>query len=175
MEGSGAVVSYEQRGARSEARCARENRAGACRSNIVRHEYDKAKGFGWEVVVKRQAKVYRRYFSDSRFRGSERALQAAISFRDDLIGKLPLPLKLKRYHSRNTSGIVGISIIEKRRKHGIAVYIRALWPQGGYASFSVDRLGFRAAWENAVAARLSGIAALQLSMRKYNRVLNRRP
>jgi len=129
------------------------------RRNIVRHEHDPLKGYGWEVIVNRRGKYYREFFADPHYGGKRGALVAAQSYRDDLLARLPPPLPVKTRNARNTSGVVGIVIVDKPRKEYSTTYVIAHWP-GGRISFSADKLGFDEAWRRALAARTDALALL---------------
>lgn len=128
-------------------------------NNVIRHEHDPEKDFGWEITISRRGQYFRKYFSDARYGGKAGALEAAVLYRDELLARLPAPLPIKIRNARNTSGAVGITVMTKPRKGWNATYIVARWPGNGSAAFSADKIGFEEAWRQALAARQQAIAA----------------
>ena len=60
--------------------------------NIVRIDIPHRNTHGWQVRVTRRNERHTKFFSDSRFGGSDEAYAAAEQYRDQLIAELPEPL-----------------------------------------------------------------------------------
>jgi hypothetical protein len=116
---------------------------------------------GWRVNVARRGVHVDRLFSPHRYGTSDKALQAAMAFRDDVLAQLKL-LSMAEYctivKSHNTSGIPGV----RRTKEG-AWRMRIKLPDGREVGrlFSVSRHGEQGAFELAVQARAQALASVQ--------------
>jgi len=128
---------------------------------IGRYEHNSF--YGWVVAARRQKKRLVRYFSD-RPHGRRKALQAARAYRDKLISELP-PKKIKTWHSRNSTGVIGVRRSTELRRSGrwFVRYV-AEWPRPdctqGTASFSVNLYGDEDAFKRAVYCRRKGLREL---------------
>ena len=80
--------------------------------NIVRIDIDHRNTHGWQVRVTRHGERHTKFFSDSRFDGSDGALAEAEAYRDHLIEVLPEPLDgtARSIQARSTSGVPGIRL-----------------------------------------------------------------
>ena len=126
---------------------------------------------GWVVSATRRNKRFTRYFSDHP-NGRRKALQAARTYRDKLLSRLPPPKKIRTIGKRNTTGVIGVWRQECRRRSGrwFARYI-AEWPNSNgtssTASFSVNLYGEEDAFELAVYCRRKGLRELGLPRAYY--------
>jgi len=122
---------------------------------------DSPKTHGWQVHVRRGGVLKTKLFSD-RVHGSKgEALEAAKSYRDNLLKEmadLAKPLwKIKRTPRTNT-GHLGVSLTEYENKSGkkrqvITVTARQELGKAVNRKFSVDKLGYENAVKKAVAWR----------------------
>lgn len=80
--------------------------------NIVRIDIPHRNTHGWQVRVTRRNERHTKFFSDSRFGGSDEAYAAAEKYRDELIASLPEPLSGAEIaaQARSTSGVPGIRL-----------------------------------------------------------------
>jgi hypothetical protein len=80
--------------------------------NIVRIDIDHRNTHGWQVRVTRHNERHTKFFSDSRYGGSDEAYAAAEKYRDQLIAELPEPLSGAEIAAqvRSTSGVPGIRL-----------------------------------------------------------------
>lgn len=122
---------------------------------------------GWVVSIKRQGKRWVRYFSDKPH-GRQAALRAARAFRAALVERLPPPIKIKRYYSRNTTGTIGVARVKERTRSGrVLMRYAASWPRPGRrpgrATFSIALYGESKARQLAVQARQRALAELGLN------------
>jgi hypothetical protein len=105
---------------------------------------------------------YTRFFGDAKYGGSNQALEACRAERDGLFAEAELSFDPggKRTFSRSSTLIVGVCLASTgRRPNGRppARYWGAYWSDATGQKrklFSVERLGFFGAWEEAVAERL---------------------
>ncbi len=96
--------------------------------NVVR--LDRREHFhGWVVSVKRRARASVEYFRDALYDGRSGALRAAIKRRDELEAELPPATHLREKDSRNTSGMVGVSVMRRRRRGRVVLYWTANWTE----------------------------------------------
>ena len=121
---------------------------------------------GWQVRVYRHGKTYSKLFSDKKCKGRDKAFEAAVSYRDQLMAEVAsLPdqaprRRLIRHNKGNTSGVVGISRTHKRDRRGVQheVYAVSWNPEPGVArgtSFSIKRYGEDEAFRKACELRWS--------------------
>jgi hypothetical protein len=116
---------------------------------------------GWRVTVARRGVRVDRQFTVHRYGTSENALQAAMTFRDEVLERVKL-LSLTEYcsivKSHNTSGIPGV----RRTKDG-AWKMRIKLPDGREIDryFSVAKHGEQGAFEKAVQARTEALALVK--------------
>ncbi len=132
--------------------------------NIKRVDTEINRTHAWLVQLQRQEKIYIKMFSDRLYGGKQKALKAALKFRDDT---LALVSNYKyHYHRRsmvrrnNTSGIPGVgyyeTIANPHTKH-TAVFWVAFWDDEfgvrRQRKFSVSRYGELKAKKLAIAER----------------------
>ena len=121
--------------------------------NIVRIDIDHRNTHGWQVRVTRHNERHTKFFSDSKFDGSEGAYAAAEKYRDQLIRELPEPLNGAEIAAqvRSTSGVPGIRL---SFSDGIPRIEADMLTPGGVRkvrSFSVRKWGLRKAlWKACV-------------------------
>jgi hypothetical protein len=128
----------------------------------------------WHVLIQRRGKTITRHFSDGIHGGQKQSYQAALAFLHEIDQKEPRLLR-KEYadilRRNNTSGIPGVS----KHRSGNQEYWNARWPtaigRSKSAKFSIAKYGEKKAFELALAARQSGLAALNepFTVRKHNK------
>ncbi len=129
-----------------------------CR-NVLRYEHHHFRG--WVVALKRGGKVLDvQYFKDGRG-GPEASRRRAIRYRDQAVRRLPPPVKLKSRYSRNTTGVIGVSLTKQRTRAGNLVsYYAATWREEGRQRkrvFSLSKYGKQQAFGLAVDARREAV------------------
>jgi hypothetical protein len=87
-------------------------RAASGHHNICRQERSAKTVPGWKVALQRRSKYMHRYFSDKKYGGKAKALEAAKSYRDSLMavadGVEYVLWRRNKIYPHNTSGIVGV-------------------------------------------------------------------
>ena len=81
---------------------------------ISRIDLPLMKTHGWQVRLRRQGKLFSKFFSDRKHGGVDSAFLIARSYRNELIKKLPDPVRAGaegKLTRRNVSGVVGVSRI----------------------------------------------------------------
>ncbi|MBT8038501.1 MAG: hypothetical protein KJO21_13270 [Verrucomicrobiae bacterium] len=129
---------------------------------IARIDLPGAGTHGWQVRLQRRGIKYGKFFADRGHGQPERALQAAIEWRDDLLTKITDRARICERSLRNRSGVVGVSKITVVTANGNAYHFwQATWsPTPGQrrcVKFSIKRYGDREAFQLAVEARTNGI------------------
>lgn len=125
---------------------------------------------GWEVRFSRKGKKIAKFYSDTKYGGKRAALAAAKECRDDLEAKYKKYTveELAQHPSkRNTSGTVGVRLINRIETHGAYEYHYwywvAQWTDGRgkrrTKTFSVHKYGDSEAYRLACKARTDGIRA----------------
>ncbi len=125
---------------------------------------DSGSTHGWFVRGYKNGKIYPKLFSDLKCGGKRKALQEARQFRDELYEKLAqIPSKPRgrwiiSRNSRNTTGVMGVSRLASRTRHGTIdeCYMVTWSPSPGVkkaASFSIRKYGEKKAFKLAVAHR----------------------
>lgn len=145
--------------------------------NIQRLDYERKKGgsgktVGWFVRFQRGGKTIRRTFSDSKYGGKDKALEAAKKLRDEIeqhYADTPYVGYHTKKSNKNTSGVIGVYKDESitRRKSG-KTYIYKLWTahwvdkngQHKYKRFSISRFGEAEALRLALKAREEATATI---------------
>jgi len=99
--------------------------------NIERMDYTyegKAPSFGWWVRFKRKDKKISQAFYDSKFGSEEKALEAAILFRDAIEAELEIG-KIARGigGEQSKSGIIGVARVKSTSKKAYGTYTYYLW------------------------------------------------
>lgn len=144
--------------------------------NITRIEPKSVEGKrtvkGWEVRIIRRDVHFNKFFSDSAHGGKAKALEACRAMRDKMDKKLK-PYSRKelatRLSERNTTGHRGVRVrtttIVKGGKKYVYEHIEASWsPETGKVikkSFSVERLGMKEAWRQAIEFRKKAVAKIK--------------
>ncbi len=134
---------------------------------IRRYEHN---GFrGWVVSTKRRGRRWVKYFSD-RPAGRMNALRCAREYRDQLHSLLPPATKVKRTYVLNTTGVVGVALVDETTRAGkpFARYV-ASWPTASgtraKVTFSLGLYGKSEARRLAVRARRQGLVKLGVMRR----------
>jgi len=132
---------------------------------LARIDLPGASTHGWQVRLQRRGVKYAKYFGDRIFGSSERALQAARIWRNDLVRKIGA-LELARIctrSARNSSGVVGVSKVTVVTNGATYEFWQATWsPEPGRrrcVKFSIRRYGDHEAFRLAVVARIDGIGS----------------
>ena len=138
--------------------------------NITR--VDRATSGGYLVRLTRRGKQTSKFFGDKDCGGKKKALTAAKKFRDDMEKKLKgytAKELSKKLRSNNTSGVVGVRLVEEIDKRWPSQptykYWVAQWsPEKGVrktARFSVEKYGDEQAYKMAVKARNRGVRTMK--------------
>lgn len=125
---------------------------------------DSATTKGWLVRGYKNGKRYSKLFSDKKLGDTEKALDAAKIFRDQLIEKLnsipskPRAKKIVLRDSRNSTGVIGVSRLSKKGKNGNTIeFYSVTWRpspcQQKCTSFSIRKYGQELAFKKAVSYR----------------------
>lgn len=128
--------------------------------------------FGWYVRVYRNKKTYSKFFSDSKFGGKDKALEMAISQKEELnkliigIPKKPTKRRVVTTDMRNTTGVLGVSRTSKKAPNGKSYecYTVSWRPQPKVqksTSFSIKKYGEEKALEMAIQLRLEKLPQMQ--------------
>lgn len=116
-------------------------------SNIARIDIEAKQTHGWQVRITRQRKRHTKFFSDSVYGDEDKALEAAIEYRDQLKDELPEALTghVMAAKARSTSGVPGIRLTIDR---GIPrIEADSMHPKHGrrVRTFSLRKWGLRRA------------------------------
>jgi len=125
---------------------------------------DSGSTHGWFVRGYKNGKTYSKLFSDKRWGGKNKALEAARAYRDELLqdlDKIPQKPRGRRIvyrDSRNTTGVLGVCRTAKKSSKGtVNECFSVSWrPEPGVqkcTSFSIRKYGERKAFQLAVAHR----------------------
>ncbi len=112
----------------------------------------------WVVHFRRRGNLYSKRFYDLKQGSSEKALAAAIGWRDRTIARTKV-LTYREFHeqvrSNNTSGVSGVHFLKSARQPQGIWQARIKLPDGKkvHKAFSVLKFGYREAFKRAVAAR----------------------
>lgn len=149
---------------------------------IVRIDVDRPRSqHCWEVKIIRPGNSFHRSFSDSKFGGRRKALEAAMKCRDRELKKRPAMTSYEqaiRPKSSNTSGIVGVRRTVRKVRRGKRVWSYDVWVatgtpvSGGRTKtryFSIGRLGPRKAKAAAIAQRKEWEDSLRRSVKQKSR------
>lgn len=130
---------------------------------IARIDLANASTHGWQVRLQRRGVKYAKYFGDRIYGDSERSLQAARQWRDELISQMnerDLARTCSR-SARNRSGVIGVSKVSVITNGSSYEFWQATWsPETGRrrcVKFSIRRYGEQEAFRLAVIAREEGI------------------
>ena len=106
---------------------------------------------GWQVRHRRDGQRLSKFFADARHGGRDGALDAAITYRDELFASLPAPEPKPRKAWSNT-GVVGLSVREKAEGTRPRLYVQLNWMDAEgkrkASSYSVEKWGLRRALWN---------------------------
>lgn len=129
---------------------------------------------GWHVRLKHDGDVTRRFFADSKYGDSEKALVQARSYRDEIVsefGRYSTADRRERMTVRNTSGKVGVRRVTRERKGNFYDSWVAFWTGDDkvrrVVSFSVSKFGEEEAEDLARFAREHLIWDRMILMREY--------
>ena len=106
---------------------------------------------GWQVRHRRDGQRLSKFFADARHGGRDGALDAALTYRDELFASLPTPAPKPRKAWSNT-GVVGLSVREKADGTRPRLYVQLNWMDSDgkrrSSSYSVEKWGLRRALWN---------------------------
>ncbi len=130
---------------------------------IARIDLPGAGTHGWQVRLQRRGIKYGKFFADRSHGHPDRALQAAVRWRDKLLEKVTDRARICELSLRNSSGVVGVSKITVVSSNGNSYHFwQATWsPAPGQrrcVKFSIKRYGDNEAFQLAVEARINGIS-----------------
>lgn len=121
---------------------------------------DSPKSHGYQVHIERNGTVITKHFSDSRYTSPSAARKAAIAYRDEMLAEVPRAGNQLGYRTvpHSNTGEVGISLTYMTRRQGDRKpYLTvSVSPSPGKMlgrKFSIDRLGYEEAMEQAKAWR----------------------
>ncbi|WP_374432252.1 AP2/ERF family transcription factor [Ideonella dechloratans] len=126
----------------------------------------------WEVRLYRRGVTHRRCFSAARYGDMDRALVAALAWRDARLAELAPFTEQElcmRQRGNNTSGTPGVSLMRVRRKRADGhlaeeqYWVARLEQKGQRRQtrrFSVAKYGYEGAYDMAVQARLAMVATV---------------
>jgi len=131
---------------------------------IARIDLPRAGTHGWQVRLQRRGVKYGKFFADGIHGGIPGSYQAALRWRDDLVGRITRgenAARICRRSPRNSSGVVGVSKVSVFAANGASYWFwQATWcPSPGErrcVKFSIKRHGDRQAFRLAVEARKEG-------------------
>lgn len=137
--------------------------------NIMR--VDRETVGGWLVRITRKGKLHSQYFADQYYGGKRKALNEAMSYRDELEAKLKsfsAKQLSKKVRANNTSGTPGVRLVEETdsrwESEPTYQYYVAQWsPEVGVRKtkrFSVKKYGKKKALELAIQARNKGVKSM---------------
>jgi hypothetical protein len=119
----------------------------------------------WAVHFSRRGQMHYRRFYEPMYGGSKAARQAAIEWRDAQLAEartLTLVEFCRQQRSNNTSGVPGVHfLVSPRQPEGIWQAKLKIDRKSKSQSFSVRKFGYQGAYDLAVAARESLLAAAQ--------------
>ena len=149
---------------------------------IVRIDVDKPKHqHCWLVKIVRKGNSFHRSFSDSKFGGRRRALEAAMKCRDKELKKRPAMTAYEqaiRPRATNTSGIVGVRRTKRVVRRGKKTWSYDVWavtgtPESGGKTktryFSTGTVGVKKAKAAAIALRKEWEESLRKSVARKRR------
>lgn len=127
---------------------------------------------GYLLRMMRQGYMYTQFFSDREYGGKRKSVLAARKVRDELESELKGYTSkdiAKRERSNNTSGIVGVRLVEEtdprwESKPKYQYWVAQWSPSKGTRRtkrFSVDKYGYDEAYRLALKARKAGVAAMK--------------
>jgi hypothetical protein len=126
---------------------------------------------GFFSRIQHEGKIYRGFFSDKTWGGTELALAAAQEFHRQLAARLGVPAhKSRRWWAENSrilgkSGIVGVHRVVNRQSKWPSSHWMAIWSIKPHTvvkkSFSIKKFGEEGAKQMAIDARLAGLRAIK--------------
>jgi len=135
---------------------------------ISRVDIPGKKTHGWQVRLQRQGWRYQKFFADGLHKGKDKAFDAAVVMRDELVESLEGESRrdrAERKTARNSSGIVGVCRTYAVKGGSRYPCWQASWsPAPGKrkcVKFFVSVHGEKEAKKLAVAARSEGVASMQ--------------
>jgi hypothetical protein len=140
-------------------------------TNVVR--IDTYNTHGWQVRITRHRNRHTKFFSDSRYGGSDEAKSAAEAYRDEKLKELPEPLPGTRIaaQARSTSGVPGVRLNIEKNSARIEADAIADDGKRRVRTFSLRRWGLRKALWNACkwkANAIDGNAGVERVNEMYN-------
>ena len=107
---------------------------------------------GWQVRVRRDGERLSKFFADAKHDGREAALEAAMTYRDDLLASITPPDDPKPRKAWSNTGVVGLSVREKTEGERTRLFVQLNWVNAAgkrrAGSYSVEKWGFRRALWN---------------------------
>ena len=107
---------------------------------------------GWQVRVRRDGERLSKFFADAKHDGRDPALDAAMTYRDELLASIVPPDDPKPRKAWSNTGVVGLSVREKDDGDKTKLYIQLNWVNAAgkrrAGSYSVEKWGFRRALWN---------------------------
>jgi hypothetical protein len=139
--------------------------------NIIRLKKTEKASRGWKVNLKRRGKYMHKYFTDEKYGGKAKALQAAKTYRDSLMAVTSdadyALWRKNKMPSTNTSGIVGVAryaVWYKYKRKRLPLW-QAVWDdiegKRHCRRFFVSSNGERQAKKLAIKARLEAMEELR--------------
>jgi len=122
------------------------------------HRRDDRRDRSWFVLIQRGSVVHKKSFADRVHGGKRKALQVAITYRDELLRRIRPPQKFHRSNVLSRTGIIGVELSRERLPNGtLFERYRAFLvdPDGSKRrrSFAVNKYGRQKALELAIEAR----------------------
>ncbi|MDT0632693.1 hypothetical protein RQM47_14415 [Rubrivirga sp. S365] len=107
---------------------------------------------GWQVRARRDGTRLSKFFADAKHGGRDAALDAAMTYRDDLLASITPPDDPKPRKAWSNTGVVGLSVREKTEGDKTKLYVQLNWVNAAgkrrAGSYSVEKWGFRRALWN---------------------------
>lgn len=132
---------------------------------------------GWKVALRRENKEMHKYFADSVYGGTPKALVAAMAWRDEVEAKHATVgyaiWRRERVHPTNTTGLVGVYRgINVKNRGGVELkfyYWQGYWAgvdgKRNSRTFSINKYGEEVAKDLACRARREGLAEVARDLR----------
>lgn len=141
---------------------------------IIRIDVDKKRGsvHAYRVKIRKRNKDFIKYFGDATYGGKRKAFENAKAYRDKIISTYRPFSRAELSNvgaSKSKSGIVGVTLVEKIEKRNKTkhkyLFWKAWWsPKVGVrktVSFSVNKHGYKKAFELAKKAREKGLKQMK--------------
>lgn len=158
-------MAKKKRGARAKSTRTPKKNSELGLTYITRMDHGNTHGW-WVRVYKDSKPVESKLFSDGVYGGKEKAKKSAQAHRNKVVKRhkiVPVHLRKTREHSvdsRNTSGIVGVTLSMADKAGSLRVHWSARFMESGRqrnVSFSVRKYGYEGAFRNALKARCNAI------------------